>query len=131
MIKKKGVFFPGQEKCVFSPKAAKKTCSWWFLKSDREKVEYAFVLYHTIQNYKVKYLFSCFQTYNLKKIVKVLTIWLSPIYVSLAVSVIVHGFQNRLAIVKVCVKLKCLGKKSFKNVLAYTLQQIYICNKNI
>ena len=73
---------------------------------------------------------SCFQTYNLKK-VRVLTIWLSPIYVSLAVSVIVHGFQNRLALVKVCVELKCLGKKSFKNVLAYTLQQIYICNENI
>ena len=83
--------------------------------------------------FKITKLNICFLFSNLysKKKVRVLTIWLSPIYVSLAVSVIVHGFQNRLAIVKVCVKLKCLGKESFKNVLAYTLQQIYICNENI
>ena len=64
MIKKKGVFFPGQEKmCRFS-KGGEENVFMVILKIRQKKVEYAFVLYHyPIQNYKVK--FICFLFSNL------------------------------------------------------------------
>ena len=62
MIKKKGVFFPGQEKmCLFS-EGGEENVLMVIFKIRQKKVEYAFVLYHyLIQNYKVIYMFLVFK----------------------------------------------------------------------